>query len=489
METGPHLRRKVAGGDLTPILVLFLIAGAQAAAPVPTPGPGPALEKPGLLTIGGALRSALARNPDLLNSSDFLASAEWNERAVRSTFLPQVVPFVSTEKSDETGERTDSYGLFLSEQFPFGTSLEGQALVNRQPHASGGESHFSDYRLTLRQPFLRGADPAVSAEPLRQAKRSTNARSRELEVARRRTILLIYQTYLGVARQEEALKLAADRVKRARELTEFSRARFVAGSVSRLDVLRAEQQEASTVVAMNDAQNALDDLRDSLRRTAGLPENEPFAIEMPRELPLSEPDLAEALEGRLDLRPEALEGRDQVTDAEFSLRVAKSLELPSLNGFVRYEASGAGRSAGDALEPRNPAIVFGLSSDYGLNSTVLRARKRQAEIDLAFRKRNFALLGDDFAREIRRAYRRLDALRANHEIAVANERVAALQAEVARLRFEKGLSDNFNVVDAENLWNSARLYELDSRVAILLAELDCLYSSGRLHVKPFLELP
>jgi outer membrane protein len=462
---------------------------APSNAQVPSPFPEPLPSPPPLLTIGTALRSALSRNPDLLNSADFLASAQWNERAVRSTYLPQVTPFFSTEKSDETGERTDTYGLFVSEQFPWGTAIEGQAIVNRQPFASGGESHFSDYRLTLRQPLLRGADPAVSAEPLRLAKRFTLSQERSLEVARRRTILLIYQTYLGVSRQEEALKLAVDRVKRARELTEFSRARFTAGSVSRLDVLRAEQQEASTVVTMNDTENVLDDLRDSLRRTAGLPENEPFTIEMPNEVPLSEAALDEAIEERMDRRPEALEGRDQVTDAEFSLRVAKSLELPSLDGFLRYEASGAGRSTGDALHPRNPALVFGLSSQYGLNSTVLHAQKRRAEIELGVRKRNFLLLGDDFAREIRRAYRRLEALRRNHEIAVANEDVALLQAEVARLRFEKGLSDNFNVVDAENLLNAARLYELDSRVSILLAQLDCLYSSGRLLVKPFLELP
>lgn len=474
------MRRAVA-------VVLSLIAATPLSRAQGLPPEPPAT--PPLLTIGAALRSALSRNPDLLNSADFLASVQWNERAVRSTFLPQVTPFFSAEKSDETGERTDTYGLFVSEQFPWGTAIEGQALVNRQPHAPGGESHFSDYRLTLRQPFLRGADPVVSAEPLRLAKRSTSAQERALEVARRRTVLLIYQTYLGVSRQEEAFKLAADRVKRARELTEFSRARFSAGSVSRLDVLRAEQQEASTVVTMNDAQNTLDDLRDSLRRTAGLPENEPFTIETPAALPVSEPDLEEALGERMDRRPEALEGRDQVTDAEFSVRVAKSLALPSLNGFLRYEASGAGRSAGDALEARNPALVFGLSSQYGLNATVLHAQKRQAEIELGVRKRNYLLLGDDFAREIRRAYRRLEALRRNHEIAAANEAVAELQAEVARLRFERGLSDNFNVVDAENLLNAARLYELDSRVAILLAQLDCLYSSGRLHVKPFLELP
>ena len=92
-------------------------------------------------------------------------------------------------------------------------------------------------------------------------------------------------------------------------------------------------------------------------------------------------------------------------------------------------------------------------------------------------------------REVRRAYRRLDSLKRNYEIAVENRKVAELQAQVADLRFEKGLSDYFNVVDAENLLNSARLLELDSRFAILLARLDCLYSAGLLETGPFLAQP
>jgi outer membrane protein TolC len=470
---------------LASIAICEPITGQEASRPAAqTPG----VEAP-LLTIGTALRLALTRNPELLNTSDSLASTLWNERAVRSTFLPQVTPFFAFEKNDETGQRSDTYGLQLSQQFLFGTLLEAQGLLDRQPQAPGGEAWAGDYRLTLRQSLLRGADPAVTSEPLRLARRSTSAQSRALEVTRRRTLLLVYQAYLGIARQIEALKLAVDRVQRAQELTSFSRARFSAGSVSRLDVLRAEQQEASTVVAKNDAENALDDSRDLLRRTAGLVENEAFSIAMPVDLPVAEPDLDSAVEERMERRPEALEARDQVTDSEFALRIARSLELPSVDGFLRYEASGSGRSAGDALHPRNPALVFGLSSQYGLNNTVLHARRRQAEIDLGVRKRNSLVLEDDLAREVRRAYRRLDALKRNHAIALANEHVAELQAEVARLRFEKGLSDNFNVVDAENLLNSARLLELDSRVSILLARLDCLYSSGRLDVNLFLDLP
>lgn len=470
----------------------FALASFALAAPVlgqQAAVPANAAEPP-LLTIGTALRLAIARNPELLNTSDLLLSTLWNERAVRSTFLPQVTPFFAFEKNDETGVRTDTYGALVTQQFLFGTAVDGQFVIDRQPDAADvEETYVGDFRLTLRQPLLRGADPAVTAEPLRQARRSTTAQSRAVEIARRRTVLLIYQAYLGVARQLEALKLATDRVGRAQELTTFSRARFAAGSVSRLDVLRAEQQEASTIVTRNDTENALEDFRDLLRRTAAIPDGELFSVAMPADLPVDQPDVEEAVAGRMDRRPEALESKDQVTDAEFAVRIGKSLELPSVNGFLRYEASGAGRSAGDALHPRNPALVFGLSSQYGLNSTALHARRKQAEIDLGVRKRNLNTLGDDLAREVRRAYRQLDAFERNHAIAVENERIAELQAEVARLRFEKGLSDNFNVVDAENLLNSARLLELDSRVSILLARLECLYSSGRLDVNRFLNLP
>ena len=442
-----------------------------------------------LLTIGEALRTALERNPDLANAADLLFSARVNERGVASAFLPQATPFFLAERSREQGARSETYGVSASEQFPFGPLLEGLASVTRNPIDSPQTPYASDYRLTLTQPLLRGADPAVTAEPLRQARRSTLAQSRTLEISRRRTVLLVYQAYLGVAEQEDLWKIAAERGRRAGKLTEFSRARFSAGSVSRLDVLRAEQQEAAAVVARNDALNAVEDLRDALRRAAALPRDFDFSIAPPEDLPQAEPDIESALAGMPDRRPEVQEARDQVVDAEFAVRIAKSLQLPSLLGVVSYETTGLGARSGDAFRPRNPSLIFGFRSQYGLNATQLFAQRRSAEILLGIRKRNLLLLEDDLVREVRRAYRRLDALRRNHEIAVENRRVAELQAQVAQLRFEKGLSDNFNVVDAENLLNSARLLELDSRFSILLARLDCLYFSGLLHTGPFLAQP
>lgn len=442
-----------------------------------------------LLTIGDALKAGLARNPDLLNSADAYVSAKLGERSVASGFLPQATPFYSTDHDRLTGQRIDTYGVSVSQQFTFGPALQGGLTVTHAPGAAGSPAYASDYLLSLRQSLLRGADPAVAAEPLREARRATQAQSLAYEAQRRLTVLSIYQAYLRLAEAEQALQLSIERGDRAERLSAFSRARFQAGSVSRLDVLRAEQQEAQATLTTNDAVNAVEDARDLLRRTAGLQQDFVFCIRPPEDLPLAETELDKALDGLLERQPAAVEARAEITDAELAVRLARSSQLPSLDAVLTYERTGAGTAAGDALRSDSSSVRFGFSSQYGLNAVAASAQRRMAEITLEEKKRNFQLLADDLVRNVRQAYRRLDVLKRNHEIAEENARVAELQARVAQLRYEKGLSDNFNVVDAEGLLNSARLLELDSRFSILLARLDCLSASGDLDPTSFVIVP
>ena len=342
----------------------------------------------------------------------------------------------------------------------------------------------------MTQPLLRGADPAVSAEPLRDARRAVDTQGRSLEVLRRRTVLLIYQLYLGLARQQEAVRLAADQMERARggwpsfpRLASWRAAcrgwTFCARSSSWL-LPRSTATTPKTWPTICGISSGA---------PPGSPPSSSSRIRPPEEIPDTEPDLDTALSGLGSRRPEAVEAQELVHDSRLNVRIARSLELPSLDAVISYEAVGSGRNVGDALPPRNGVFLFGFRTQYGLNYTPLYAARRSAEVQLESRRRNLGILEDDLVREVRRAYRRLDALSKNLAIATENLRVAQLQVEVARLRFEKGLSDNFNVVDAENLLNSALLLELDSRFALLLARLDCLYASGAMPVEAFRSQP
>ncbi len=87
---------------------------------------------------------------------------------------------------------------------------------------------------------------------------------------------------------------------------------------------------------------------------------------------------------------------------------------------------------------------------------------------------------------MRAAARRLATARDRLALDAANEEVARMQLEVAQLRFSKGLTDNFFVVDAEGLFNSTRVSLLTSRQQVLLYELALLSEAGILRPEEFL---
>jgi len=471
-------------------LCSMALGGQEAPPPAPEgpPAPPPTFA-PRPLSVGDALRVAFYGNPDLLNSEDVVLSARINELSVRSSYLPQVTPFYAALHSSASGVRSQAYGLRASQQFSFGPLIEASAIVTRAPPDFPDYLYGSNYLVSLTQPLLRGADPVVPREPLHLAERLTTTSERSLEIQRRQTIILIYRLYLGLAQEQGAVRIATDRLDQAQKLTQFSRARFQSGSVSRLDVLRSEQQEASASVERNDAANLAFDLRDQLRRAAGLRPDYDFTISAPDQLPGGGPSESQAVDGVAGRRPEAQEAADRVKDAELAVRIAKSLQLPSLDAVLSYEAIGNGGNVSSSFPIKSSSFLFGFRSEYGLNTTALYAQRRQAEIDLEVRKRDYQLLLDDLVRDVQQAYRRLDTARSNNAVAVDNLKVAETQVKVARLRFEKGLSGNFDAVDADSLLNSARLLELSSRFNILLAELDCLYASGYLNVSEFVEQP
>ena len=71
---------------------------------------------------------ALERNFSLLDSSDSVASARWQESAARGEFLPQVVP------TFESGEGRTLFGLDVSQKLPWtGGTLVASGRYLSQP--------------------------------------------------------------------------------------------------------------------------------------------------------------------------------------------------------------------------------------------------------------------------------------------------------------------------------------------------------------------
>jgi len=465
------------------LLLAATLVSTRVSSPASTPAAPPAEELP----VARAVETALTGNPDLLDAVDRAAIAAATLSSARSAFLPQVTPFLAPTFRDGGTPALSRYGVTATEQLPFGPRLSGTAEAARLEEGGDWSSYYS---LSLSQPLLRGLDPAVTREPLRAAGRQVDTVGRNLSIQKRRTVVAVWSAYLASILQGELVGEAAGRTQRAETILESSRAKEQAGSVSRLDVLRAEQLVAQSRSQENDTRNALDDALDLLARLLGRPAGSRWRLVSPERLPVAVPTEEEAIAAALSSREEVVEARERVTDAEFQLRIAKSLLLPSLDAGLSWTAAGSGNRLGNALGSPGPSVwTFGLSSQAPLNLGAQLAAKSQAEVTLRSARRGVESLEADVVRQVRAAARRLATARDRLALDEANEGVAKMQLEVAQLRFGKGLSDNFFVVDAEGLYNSARVSLLTSRQQVLLYELAFLAEAGILRPEEFLPRP
>ena len=454
-----------------------------AAALASTPTAPPADELP----VAKAVETALTGNPDLLDAVDSAAIAAASYSSVRSGYLPQVTPFLAPTFRDGGAPALSRWGIAASEQLPFGPRLAGTAEAARLDENGQWSSLYS---LSVSQPLLRGLDPAVTREPLRAAGRQVDAVGRNLAIQKRRTVVAVWSAYLASILQDELVKEAAGRTERAETILAASRAKEQAGSVSRLDVLRAEQLVAQSRSQENDTRNAREDALDVLARLLGRAAGSRWRLSAPEKLPVAVPTEEEAIAAALSSREEVIEARERAKDAEYQLRIAKSLLLPSLDAGLSWSAAGSGGRLGDALSSTGSSVwTLGFSSQAPLNLGAQLAAKSQAEVTLRSARRGVESLEADVVRQVRAAARRLATARDRLVLDEANEGVAKMQLEVAQLRFGKGLSDNFFVVDAEGLFNSARVSLLTSRQQVLLYELALLSEAGLLRPEGFLPRP
>src|SRR6185436_3965188 len=155
----------------------------------------------------------------------------------------------------------------------------------------------------------------------------------------------VTRSFYQVIQQRQLLAVARQSYKRSESLRKASQARLEVGLVSKLDVFRAELQEAQAQESMVRADTSQQAELERFRTLLGLAPTDaiqPEAADLPDEVtgtvePL-EVLVLRALENRLDLQ----ETRDQVKDARRSASLARQNLLPQLDLNVSMSDIGYG---------------------------------------------------------------------------------------------------------------------------------------------------
>ncbi len=437
----------------------------------------PAPQDRSILTLAQAVEEALVKNERLVNQHDTIEQADLGLRLARNAFRPKVIPNI-LGSFGQTNVSSQTYRVDVAQRFVTGTEMRlSTGTVSQQIPGIGGSDgdiHFynADTTVTLSQPLLRGFGRAVARRGLTSAElRREEADSAQM-LAEHQVALDVAAAYYRVVSQQAFVGVALQSLDRSRRLRDGSEAKLDAGLVSQLDVLRAQQLVAQAEIQLFDAQSGADDARDQLAFLMGRPSSDRFELDtqIPR------PDAAAidvdqatalALRSRIELKSRAASR----ADADRQVLFARNQLLPQVDmhlALTRRETSASlARSFG--LDDYRFATFFTIAMP--VDRTAQQVDYQTALIDRDRRGREISTLERQIADEVKRAIRERDRLLRGVLSAETSVLLSQSEVEVAQLRYERGLSNNLDVVTAESsllLAESRRIQALaDAAVARL----------------------
>lgn len=443
------------------LFALFLAMSAAPARSQDAPEPGPPAAT---LTLAEAVERALAQNDRLMDVRDSVAQAGNGVRAARSYFHPQVVPnilgsFGQTDISNQT------YRLDLAQRFTTGTELRaGVAAVTQQNQL--GNFYDSEANLTLVQPLLRGFGRNVTRRSLTSAELRLEETQRQHLLTERQVAVEVVSAYYRLVAQKRVVLDAEKSLERAHQLLEASSAKLEAGKVSQLDVFRAQQLVAQAEGSLLDSQMGVEDARDQLRFLMG--HDHDYAFEIVDEIPMAHErlDPEQAVATALGERPELAAAESNADEAERSLRATRNQLLPQLDVNLTLSGRKTAQDFGASLKfddfKFNTFLAISLPGDRAS----LNVEYQNALIERDRQRRQLTTLRKRIGDEARRAARELSRLVRTLEVADQSLEFAQKEVEVAQLRFQRGLSNNLDLVNAE-----AGLLAAQGRRVSVLADL------------------
>jgi outer membrane protein TolC len=391
--------------------------------------------------LGGVTAGALSTTPIALSLEDAVArglkqnlggvlatDAVTDARGERWQALSELLPNLVTD----TG-----FGVHqINVKAAFGLTIRGE------PPIIGPFGYF-DSRAYLTQSAFDWA----SIERARSSKAQLRSAELSSKDAREIVVLVIVSNYLLIIADQSEAESATSQRDTAKALFQQASDQKTAGVASAVDVLRSQVQLQSREQKLIVAHNNLAKQKLVLARAIGLPPGQKF--EITTRIPYQEltpSSLDEAIESAYKARADFQSQMNQVRSADLARKAASAERYPSLGVETDYGLSGVnpGSSHGTvdaAATLRIPVFQGGRVHGDVLRADALVTKERQRLEDLRAR----------IDEEVRDAYLDLEA--AAQEVSVEKSAVALANQtlEQSRDRFNSGITDNIEVVQAQDV--------------------------------------
>jgi outer membrane protein TolC len=423
----------------------------------------------GKLSFREAIRRGLDYNLGPVEMAQALRQSHAQTRVARSSLLPNL---------DATLSETEQQVNLEIAGIRFQSPIPGFSI----PTIVGPYNYF-DLRARLTQTV---AD-VTSWKNYRSAQELARANASALRDARDLVVLAVGSAYLEVIAARARVVSARAQLETANVLFQQASQERAVGVVAQTDVNRSRVQVLTQQERLTTLQNDLAKQKINLARLTGLPANGNF--EITDEVPFSAApaiELEDALQKAYSQRQDLKAAETQIRAATLTRSAARGERLPSVSLTADYGVNG--------LRPDQSHGTFNVTGT--LSVPVWRGGRTEADIEeadaaLAQRIAEAQDLRGKIESDVRNAY--LDLQAAADQVTVANENLNVTKEtlDLTRQRFAAGVSDNVEVVQAQESVASAELDYINSVFAHNVAKLSLARAMGAAadNLSQFLRLP
>lgn len=334
-------------------------------------------------------------------------------------------------------------------------------------------SEFKETSLSISQLLF---DSFQTPLQIRQAKAQTNAASFTYERTRADIALQVTQQFFEVLRARAMVRLQQQVLTRARRLLEAAEAGYKAGTVAKLDVLRAQVQVRTAEVDLLSAQNQERIAMLTLRNLMGVSEDFAFDIVEPKEEPFSPPSLTECLAQALRQRPEIREGEWQRESANAAKQLARIATMPTLNLNGSYN--------------RYPSTTRTVDKEWSINLIVsypifdggrLRAELNQAQMQLEQTELNLKRTLDNVRLQVQQSYLNWQNARERWDAAQVAVKEASETARLTEEAYRAGAASLLDVLTAQVALAQSETQEIQARYDLRRASFALRHAIGEIN--------
>ena len=378
---------------------------------------------PVALSLEDAVNRGLKQNLGGVLAKDAVTDARGQQWQALSELLPNVVT--------DTGFGVHQIAL----KAQIGLSIPGV------PRVIGPFGYF-DSRAYLKQSVF-------DWESIERA-RSSNALLKSAEFgskdARELVVLVIVSNYLLAIADQSEVESATSQRDTAKALLQQASDQKGAGLASAVDVLRSQVQLESREQRLIRAQNDLAKQKLALARAIGLPLGQQFEIttQVPYKK-LTPSTLDEAIDGAYNNRPDVQSQMSRVRSAELAKKGASAERYPSIGAETDYGLSGINPGSSHGTVDAAATLRIPVFQGGRVHGDVLRA-----DAELTEERQRLGDLRAKIDQEVRDVFLDLEADAKEVSVETSAVQLATQTLEQSLDRFSSGVTDNIEVVQAQD---------------------------------------